>query len=149
MANRDQKLTALRGLFNRIEKILTDITPTRERVERVMNTPIPGTGGRVLYVHIPGSGKNRAALSRRAAEVLAFITKARGASSADLQRGLHVNRNVIAGAIHELKQAHCVEAEATAGEAPPRRGRRVASNKAVWGGAAKAADRSPRKKRQR
>lgn len=79
--------------------------------ERTMNRPIPGTGGRVMYVALPGRGRNRKELSARATEVLQFVTQHKNVTSAAIQRGLRVNRNVIAGAMHELKQAGFVKSE--------------------------------------
>jgi DNA segregation ATPase FtsK/SpoIIIE-like protein len=80
-------------------------------VERTMNKSIPGTGGRVMYVAIPGRGRNRRELSARATEVLSFIESHKNATSAAIQKGLKVNRNVIAGAMHELRQAGVVRSE--------------------------------------
>jgi len=91
--------------------IAAEVIKAMRGVERTMNKPIPGTGGRVMYVALPGRGRNRAELSARADEVLAFITRKRNATSAALQQGLKVNRNVIAGAMHELKQAGLVKSE--------------------------------------
>lgn len=68
-------------------------------------------GGRVMYVAQAGSKRAREALSARAAEVLGAVEKASKATSADLQRRLKVNRNVIAGAVHELKQAALLRSE--------------------------------------
>lgn len=64
-----------------------------------------------MYVAMPGRGKNRKELTARATEVLDFLTSHKNATSAVLQKGLKVNRNVIAGAIHELKQAGFVKSE--------------------------------------
>lgn len=92
-----------------------DLQDMVAKIEALMNTPIPGTPkmpGRVLYVAIPGSNKkSRNVLSRRATQVLIQIERKRRVSSKALQEALHVNRNVIAGAIHELKQAGFVKSE--------------------------------------
>jgi hypothetical protein len=96
----------------------TDIDRIVKAIEASLNAEIPGTpritgrvvGGRVMYVALPGKGKNREALSRRAGQVLAAIARKKEATSKALQGALRVNRNVIAGAIHELKQAKLVKA---------------------------------------
>lgn len=110
-------------------------------IESMLNREIPGTpkiGGRVMYLPLPGTGsKARHVLSPRAQQVFSFLIKlGKPASSADLQKGLRVNRNVIAGAVHELKAKRALkrvqvggrrEAVEVAAEAPPRkrgRGRR-------------------------
>jgi hypothetical protein len=87
-----------------------------ERLETFLNREIPNTpritgslGGRVMYVPLPGSQRSRAALSKRAAEVLAMIERNNAATSAQIQATLNVNRNVVAGAIHELKQFRLVK----------------------------------------
>lgn len=87
-------------------------------LEAMLNSPIPHTPampGRVLYVAIPGSGrgkKTRGVLSRRATQVLIQIERKRRVSSKGLQSALRVNRNVIAGAVHELKKAGFVKSVA-------------------------------------
>lgn len=101
-----------------INRIVAHLRRLGEQVEALVNAPIPGTGrmplqgARVLYMTLPGTKADRiykkaraAKLSARATEVLAFLVKQQKASSAALQKGLKVNRNVIAGAVHELKQA--------------------------------------------
>lgn len=89
------------------------------RIEQLLNTDIPGTpriGGRVMYVALPGSGsKSKNALSPRAKQVLAYLNRNRRGTAKALQAALRVNRNVIAGAMHELKQAGFVRSEAFAG----------------------------------
>lgn len=95
--------------------IAIEVRKALRGTEKVMNRPIPGTGARVMYVAIPGKGKNREELTARAQEVLGFLNQAGNrhrATAADLVKGLKVNRNVIAGAIHELKQAGFVTSEA-------------------------------------
>jgi hypothetical protein len=102
--------------------LMSDVSINRvaRGVERLMNTEIPGTprltgrgiGGRVMYVALPGRGKAKTQLSARAKQVMAFIERnSRMATSAALQGALRVNRNVIAGAIHELKQAGVIRTE--------------------------------------
>lgn len=92
-----------------------DLQEFFSKVEQALNTPIPGTPkmpGRVLYVAIPGTGKkSRNVLSRRATQVLIQIERKRRVSSKQLQAALRVNRNVIAGAIHELKQEGFIRSE--------------------------------------
>lgn len=80
-------------------------------VERALNTEIPGLGPRVRYVVLPGRGIHRRKLNRRAREVLRAIRAQRGATSAELQRLLKVNRNVVAGAVHRLRQARAIKSE--------------------------------------
>lgn len=92
-----------------VRMIRVEVRKALRGVERTMNRPIPGTGGRVMYVAMPGRGKNRKELTDRAQEVLTFLSKHKNATSAALQKGLKVNRNVIAGAIHELKNAGFVK----------------------------------------
>lgn len=58
----------------------------------------------VIYVALRPA-KRRVKLSRRAIQVLRAVRKTRQATSHALQVALNVNRNVIAGAVHELKQA--------------------------------------------
>jgi hypothetical protein len=90
-------------------------------IEKVLNEPIPGTPnisglrrnadglqlqGRVMYVALPGSKrKSQNVLSRRAQQVLGQVNRTGRATAAALMDALEVNRNVIAGAVHELKQA--------------------------------------------
>lgn len=111
----------------------SDVKRILKSIEQMLNANIPGTpsmamGGRVLYVALPGSGtKSRNVLSPRAQEVLVAIGRQRKATSAALQKSLKVNRNVIAGAIHELKRAKFVQVVPaggpmeSAGEYRPRR----------------------------
>lgn len=88
-----------------------------ERLEAFFNREIPntpritgrGVGGRVMYVSLPGSKRSRAALSQRASEVFALIERNRAVTSAQIQSTLNVNRNVVAGAIHELKEFKLVK----------------------------------------
>ena len=88
-------------------------------IEELLNKEIPGTpqlkmttrGGRVMYVALPGSGrKSKNVLSRRAQQVLGAINRQRRATAGALQKTLDVNRNVIAGAVHELKRQHFIQA---------------------------------------
>lgn len=102
-----------------------------QAIEQVLNADIPGTpkisqlrlsqgklSGRVMYVALPGSGnKSKNVLSHRAQQVLGTINRQRKATSAVIQDALDVNRNVIAGAIHELKQAKFVKAVPVGGPA--------------------------------
>jgi hypothetical protein len=87
----------------------TQIKNLAKRIEEFLNAEIPGTTGpRVVYVAVPGSGT--ADLPRRARQVLAYLRKHQRSSSKALQAGLRVNRNVIAGALHSLRQAHAIRA---------------------------------------
>lgn len=94
-----------------------DVRQLMQRFEAFLNQEVPGTprvprtGGRVMYVALPGTGrKSQNVLSNRAKQVLGAINRRRRATAAALQDTLKVNRNVIAGAIHELKQAQFVHA---------------------------------------
>lgn len=92
--------------------IRVEVRKALRQTERTMNQPIPGTGrGRVLYVAMPGRGRNRTEVSERAGQVMEFLAKQQRATSAAIQEQLKVNRNVVAGAIHELKQAKLVRSE--------------------------------------
>lgn len=105
------------GIARKVERIMRQEVPgsTRmlRRAEQIMNTEIPGTGSRVLYVAMPGRGKTRKAISSRATEVLTYLRKQRKATAADLMKALDVNRNVIAGAVYELRQAGLIKSQAT------------------------------------
>lgn len=117
------------GLLDRVRKQV-------HRLEVLLNTEIPGTPrisqvrraagadgkvgfqGRVMYVALPGTGsKSQNVLSPRAKQVLGQINRHRRATAAMLQEALEVNRNVIAGAVHELKKAGLVAAETVGGGA--------------------------------
>lgn len=93
----------------------TVISEIRSLLERLGNTEIPGTpkfGGRVTYVPLPGSSvKARNILSPRARQVYRTIRKQKRATSRDLQRALRVNRNVIAGALAEMRAASMIKSE--------------------------------------
>lgn len=109
---------AKKTLTSRIQEVLAkeiSFTTLARRVEEALNAQIPGTprlGARVMYVALPGTGrKSLNVLSPRAKQVMAYINRNRRASSGALQVALSVNRNVIAGAIHELKQAGFVRAD--------------------------------------
>lgn len=89
------------------------------RLEQLLNAPIPGTptiGGRVRYVPLPGRGRNRAHLTARAAQVFEYLQRKGGETAAGLAAGLKVNRNVIAGAMHELRKARLVRSEPFEGQ---------------------------------
>lgn len=109
--------------------LLDTIRKQVHKLEILLNTDIPGTPkmslragakgggfqGRVMYVALPGTGsKNKNVVSPRAKQVLGQIARSKRATAAALQEALDVNRNVIAGAIHELKQAGLVAAQAVA-----------------------------------
>lgn len=84
------------------------VTRILKSVERALNQEIPGTGARTRYVVLPGRGIHRRKLNRRAKQVLATLKRHHGATSAELQTLLKVNRNVISGAIWRLRQARVV-----------------------------------------
>lgn len=122
-----------------------DIRRIVQAIEQVLNQEIPGTprltgrhqatgGRRVLYVALGGSAKAREALSQRAGQVHTFLARKRKATAAAIMSALRVNRNVVAGAVHELKKAKLIRSEEmfsgsvieSAGEAPSAsRARRV------------------------
>jgi predicted HTH transcriptional regulator len=105
MAKRLNNATVARMIRVEVRKAL-------RQTERTMNQPIKGTGtGRVLYVAIPGRGHNRVELTTRARQVLVFLARHQKVTSDAIQAQLRVNRNVVAGAIHELKQAKLVRSE--------------------------------------
>jgi hypothetical protein len=85
-----------------------------DAIEQVLNAEIPGTpriGGRVRYVALPGKGRNRANLSRRANQAYQVIARRKGgATTKAIQSALRVTRNSVAGAVHELKQLNIVRA---------------------------------------
>jgi len=57
--------------------IAIEVAKVLRQTERTMNKPIMYTGtGRVLYVAMPGRGRNRAEITERAGQVMAFIAKA-------------------------------------------------------------------------
>jgi hypothetical protein len=85
-------------------------------IEAAITADIPGTpqlglarAGRVQYRRMRGSVKS---LSVRARQVIEALDKHKGVGTArDLQAWLKVNRNVIAGALHELRQAQMIRSE--------------------------------------
>lgn len=105
-----QRSEQMRRIIQSIEEILNAEIPWTPRISQVRRTPEGKLAGRVMYVALPGSPKkSQNVLSHRAQQVLATINRQRKATSAALQDALTVNRNVIAGAIHELKQARFVK----------------------------------------
>lgn len=117
----------LRKTAQKVADLLTADVPGTPRtadlakqIASLLTTEIPGTPhigvpgpfsrmGRVQYRRMRGSVKD---LSRRAQQVVAALDKHGGrGTSADLQKWLKVNRNVIAGALHELRQAELITAE--------------------------------------
>lgn len=84
-------------------------------IEEILNKEIPGTpriGGRVTYVPLPGTGsKARHILSPRAQQVFSLLKKLGKGTSTEIQKGLKVNRNVVAGAVHELKSKRAIKTE--------------------------------------
>lgn len=117
----------LRKTANKVAAMLNAEIPGTPRVEdlaqriaALLTTEIPGTphigvpgpfsrAGRVQYRRLRGSVKD---LSRRAQQVVAALDKHGGVgTSADLQKWLKVNRNVIAGALHELREAELIRAD--------------------------------------
>lgn len=106
-------------------RVPSEVPATAELAKRIMSilqaevpyTPKVGpplrhaftAQGRVEYHRLKGSIKE---LSARARQVIEALDKHQGhGTSADLQKWLKVNRNVIAGALHELRQAHLIRAE--------------------------------------
>lgn len=133
MAN-EKRSEQVTRIIKAIESVLNSEIPGTPRISQMRQTP-DGLAGRVMYVALPGSGnKSKNVLSRRAQQVLASINRQRKATSAAIQEALDVNRNVIAGAIHELKQARFVKAVPvgpaleTAHEFRPRSARHSMSN---------------------
>jgi hypothetical protein len=142
MAN-EKRSAQVQRIIQAIESVLNAEIPGTPRISQVRRTSA-GLTGRVMYVALPGSGrKSKNVLSRRAQQVLATINRLRKATSAAIQEALEVNRNVIAGAVHELKQAKFVKAVPVGpamevvGEFHPRAHRKTTSN-----------DRAPRKSRK-
>lgn len=95
--------------------LISQIRQLLKGIERGMNAPIPGTPkmpGRVLYVPLPGSSaKAKNILSPRALQVYRVIRKQKRTTSRDLQRALRVNRNVIAGALAEMRAATLIKSQ--------------------------------------
>lgn len=92
----------------------TELKRLLRRIEQLMNKPIPGTpviGGRVRYVPLPSGKRAQAQLTARAAQVLAFLQRKQAATADAVCKALEVNRNVVAGAMHELRQAKLVKSE--------------------------------------
>lgn len=83
-----------------------------KNLERALNRPIDGTGARVLYVALPGRGLHRREVTRRATQVLEYLERYKAASARELQRALKVNRNVISGAVFELRTAKLIRSQA-------------------------------------
>ena len=91
-------------------------TPSRDAILKAIEAALLAdvstpavTFGRVQYRRLRGSVKG---LSDRAQQVIAALDKHEGVgTSKDLQAWLKVNRNVIAGALHELRQAHLIRSE--------------------------------------
>lgn len=131
------------------------------QIEQILNTEIPGTGQigarQTMYVPLPGTGsKARHILSPRAQQVFSYLMQHKdGVSSADLMKDLRVNRNVIAGAVHELKAKGVMRSERrflgpieTAAEYAPRpRPRATASRKRAAGSRKRMAKATGNKKR--
>lgn len=102
----------------------TEIPRIVRAFERLLKDESSGTprvrhaGRRVAYVAQPGSAsKKRQGLTPRAKQVFGYLARHRRATAVALQKALRVNRNVIAGAVHELKQVGFVRSEALAGGA--------------------------------
>ena len=117
----------IKTLLRRIEELLNrEFRLIPSSVREPFRGPNPAGGGRMAYVPVPGTG-SKLELSPRAAQVYHFIKRNRKASARALQGALKVNRNVIAGAIHELKSKGVVRAEpfepvkSAAGYAPRKR----------------------------
>ena len=133
----------VKALVRKIEELLnTEVTILPGRAKRREpeaasgdeHDPNPPIGGRIMYVPLPGTGR-RFQLSPRAQQVFSFLTRNRKASPKALQVALKVNRNVIAGAVHELKAKHAIRTESVGPS-----GRRLVET---------AAEHAPRKRRKR
>lgn len=95
-------------------RTLRALRTASKALEAVLNAQVT-PGPRVLYVVVPGRGVNRRTLTRRGQQFLAYIQKRGGkATAADLQRGLRVNRNVVSGAVFELRKKRIVKSETAA-----------------------------------
>lgn len=96
-----------------------DEAPVREAIGKAriemtaaMARQAPPIPGRVFYTAVTnGSKRAVAALTPRAKQVYDYITKHRQPTAASLQTALKVNRNVIAGALHLLRQSKLVKSE--------------------------------------
>lgn len=96
----------IRRLVEQIEKVLNDPIPGTPNISGVRRNAEGNLQGRVMYVALPGSKrKSQNVLSRRAQQVLGQVNRTGRTTAAALMDTLEVNRNVIAGAVHELKQA--------------------------------------------
>lgn len=111
----------IKALVKRIEEILNaeiSLGPRPRLAAQASQPPNPAGGSRTMYVPLPGTG-SRFKLSPRAQQVYSFLTRNRKASPGALQAGLKVNRNVIAGAVHELKRKHAIRVERSASTRQP------------------------------
>ncbi len=110
----------------KIEKLLKQdiqVGDLAARIEEVINKEIPHTPrisgrrrkARVLYVALPGRGKAKTQLTARTLQVWEYLQAHQHQSAIAMQANLQVNRNVIAGAIHELKKAGLVKVEPNLG----------------------------------
>ncbi len=99
------------------ELLKTEIPVMAQRIEGYLNAEMPFprmTTRQVLYVRIPGSGTakgQRRHVTPRAAQVLAYLQKKKKATAAELQKHLGINRNVVSGAIFELRRKRLVRSE--------------------------------------
>lgn len=105
----------IEDLLDRIEKALSAgaLKPDgpRRRTSSEPVTEAPHRPGRAQVAYVALRGKAEKELSPRARQVHALMRKHRKMTAADLRDGLHVNRNVIAGALHELRRTHLVKSE--------------------------------------
>lgn len=95
-------------LARQIMKILETEVPYTPKVGKPLRTQAMAAG-RVEYVRLRGSIKD---LSARASQLIQALDKHKGVGTAsDMMGWLKVNRNVIAGALHELKQAGLIRSK--------------------------------------
>lgn len=141
MKERRKSHTRMIGFLNHLKKGVA-------QVERVLNEPVPSRGpqsagersaapamrggGRVIYVARVKTAK----VAARAQQMLDAINRKGGRATApEVMAAMSVNRNVIAGAVHELKQAGAVVIQpalpqvAAAAEYAPRTKRKYTKRK--------------------
>lgn len=107
--------TQIRRILAMIEKTLNEPIPGTPNISGVRRNAEGNLQGRVMYVALPGSKrKSQNVLSHRAQQVMGLVNRTGRTTAAALMDALEVNRNVIAGAVHELKQAGFLATEALA-----------------------------------
>jgi hypothetical protein len=112
--NRDNQIRRIMGM---IEKVLNEPIPGTPNISGIRRNAEGNLQGRVMYVALPGSKrKSQNVLSHRAQQVMGLVNRTGRTTAAALMEALEVNRNVIAGAVHELKQAGFLASKAVVGE---------------------------------